>query len=211
MQTSCEPITPLRPAPTGAFAPIDVRIDHGHALLAAGIRATLAALPQSDGVCPSDRFTRVRVTDLAQAMQLRAESKPRLERDPVLVVENSLTVHKVRALLHCDVQGCVSAEGGPGELLAAVRTLGAGGTYFCPLTSGLLADALVRTELSSREQRVLELLCDGLDNKSIAARMHIAPGTVKCHVKSILTKTATHTRTAVAAKAIREGWIQTPP
>ena len=202
----------LRPPRLAGGSPIDVQVMHSHALLAAGIRATLASHARIDAADadrpPSHDGGSVLVTDLAQALQLRSDAAPGPASGCVLVVEGGLTAHKVKALLHSGVQGCVSADGGASELLLAVQALGSGGTYFCPLTSGLLADALGHPELTERELRVLELLCEGLDNKSIAGRMQIAPGTVKCHVKSILAKTATRTRTAVAAQAIREGWVK---
>lgn len=194
MQIPCNPM-PHRSAP-----PPDVRIDHAQALLAEGIRATLAR-HATTAPAGAGAGTRVRVTNLARALQ------PPPDAGAVLVVESGLTAQKLRTVLHAGVQGCVSADGEAAELLLAIEALGGGATYFCPVARALLADALLPCDLTDREQRVLELLCEGLDNKSIANRLHIALGTVKCHVKAILGKTGTRTRTAVAARAIRLGWV----
>jgi DNA-binding NarL/FixJ family response regulator len=40
-------------------------------------------------------------------------------------------------------------------------------------------------ELSDREQQVITLVCDGLSNKDIAAKLGVTEGTVKAHLHSI--------------------------
>jgi DNA-binding NarL/FixJ family response regulator len=53
--------------------------------------------------------------------------------------------------------------------------------------------------LTQRERHVVELISEGLTNKEIAARLHIAVHTVKSHVDIVLEKLALHTRLEVAA------------
>lgn len=53
--------------------------------------------------------------------------------------------------------------------------------------------------LSRREMEIAELVADGLSNKQIAGRLHIALSTVKDHVHRILVKTGLPNRAAVAA------------
>jgi DNA-binding CsgD family transcriptional regulator len=53
--------------------------------------------------------------------------------------------------------------------------------------------------LTRREQEVLELLCDGRTNASIAAKLVISPKTVDHHVSSVLAKLGVSKRTQVAA------------
>ena len=47
---------------------------------------------------------------------------------------------------------------------------------------------------TAREPEVMNLLGEGLSNKDIAARLHIAVHTVKSHVHNILEKLSLHTR-----------------
>ncbi len=61
------------------------------------------------------------------------------------------------------------------------------------------AKRLDAVRLTSRETEVIALLGEGLSNKEIALRMHIAVHTVKSHVHNILEKLALHTRLEVAA------------
>ena len=56
----------------------------------------------------------------------------------------------------------------------------------------------VLKELSPREREVSRLVAEGLSNKNIADRLHIALGTVKDHVHRILEKTQCANRTALA-------------
>lgn len=53
--------------------------------------------------------------------------------------------------------------------------------------------------LSERERQVIDLIGEGLSNKEIAARLHIAVHTVKSHVHNVLEKLALRTRLEVAA------------
>jgi DNA-binding NarL/FixJ family response regulator len=61
------------------------------------------------------------------------------------------------------------------------------------------AKAAVR--MTSREREVVEAIAEGLSNKEIAHRLHIATHTVKSHVHNILEKLTLHTRLEVAAYA----------
>lgn len=59
--------------------------------------------------------------------------------------------------------------------------------------------------LTPREQEVLDLLAEGLPNKTIAAQLHISEYTVKFHVNSILTKLGAGSRTEAVVRAMRLG------
>ena len=53
--------------------------------------------------------------------------------------------------------------------------------------------------LTIRERQVIDLLAEGLSNKEISSRLHIAVHTVKSHVHNVLEKLALHSRLEVAA------------
>ena len=61
------------------------------------------------------------------------------------------------------------------------------------------ARALDAVRLTQREHQIIDLLGEGLSNKDIALRLHIAVHTVKSHVSNILEKLALRTRLEVAA------------
>ena len=58
---------------------------------------------------------------------------------------------------------------------------------------------LEAVRLTNRERQVIDLLGEGLSNKEISARLHIAVHTVKSHVHNVLEKLALHSRLEVAA------------
>jgi DNA-binding NarL/FixJ family response regulator len=61
--------------------------------------------------------------------------------------------------------------------------------------------------LTAREVEVLELLAEGLPNKSIAIRLGISDQTVKFHVASICGKLGAANRTQAVRRGVRRGLI----
>ena len=57
--------------------------------------------------------------------------------------------------------------------------------------------------LSPREREVLQLLCQGLRNKAIAARLGVTIGTVKTHLRHIFRKLKVDDRTGAVLTALR--------
>ncbi len=61
--------------------------------------------------------------------------------------------------------------------------------------------------LSDREREVLVMIAQGVPNKEIADKLHIAEGTVKNHVSNILEKLQVQNRTQAAELARRKGLV----
>ena len=59
-------------------------------------------------------------------------------------------------------------------------------------------------QLTAREKEIISLISEGLSNKEIAVRLHIATHTVKSHVHNILEKLALGSRLQIAAFARRK-------
>ena len=68
-------------------------------------------------------------------------------------------------------------------------------------------DEPFREALTEREVQVLELMAEGLPNKSIAARLGISDQTVKFHVASIAGKLGAANRTDAVRRAVRRGLL----
>ena len=68
--------------------------------------------------------------------------------------------------------------------------------------NGILSNSI---QLTNREREIVALISEGLSNKEIAERLHIATYTVKSHIHNILEKLALNTRLQIAAFARREG------
>jgi len=98
------------------------------------------------------------------------------------------------------------------EFFSTIRRVAAGEQVLPPaLTTSLFsqiarnavasggAKVIQSVRLTARERQVIALLGEGLSNKEIAGRMHIAVHTVKSHVHNVLEKLALHSRLEVAA------------
>lgn len=62
-------------------------------------------------------------------------------------------------------------------------------------------------ELTKREYEVLALVSEGAGNREVAEQLAISARTVQTHVRSIMTKTDTRSRTAIAVWAITNGLV----
>jgi len=63
--------------------------------------------------------------------------------------------------------------------------------------------------LTAREHDILELLGEGMSNKAIARSLHIAPETVKSHVKRIFEKLGVGRRAQAVVRAETLGLVGT--
>ncbi|HTB63623.1 MAG TPA: response regulator transcription factor [Opitutales bacterium] len=99
------------------------------------------------------------------------------------------------------------------QLLETIRLVIAGETFIQPqIASRALRTALhspgeLTEPLSEREREILVLLAQGVPNKEIAGKLHIAEGTVKNHVTNILAKLQVQNRTQAADIARKRGLI----
>ncbi|MBD2211737.1 response regulator transcription factor [Calothrix sp. FACHB-156] len=63
------------------------------------------------------------------------------------------------------------------------------------------------SSLTQREMEVLELIVAGCDNAEIAQKLYLTIGTVKTHVRGILSKLCVSDRTQAAVRALRGGLV----
>jgi NarL family two-component system response regulator LiaR len=99
------------------------------------------------------------------------------------------------------------------ELVAAVRRAAAGEPVLAPAVAHRLIERLralpdgglgvrpVRSDLTSREWEVLDLLCAGLSVDDISDRLVLSRDTVRTHVKRILRKLGVHSQAAAIEMA----------
>jgi DNA-binding NarL/FixJ family response regulator len=98
------------------------------------------------------------------------------------------------------------------EFVETIRAVAAGGEVLPKALTNTLFSQIARNavgrsasrvleavRLTSRERQVIDCLGEGLSNKEIATRLHIAVHTVKSHVHNILEKLALRSRLEVAA------------
>lgn len=95
------------------------------------------------------------------------------------------------------------------ELVSAVRTVATGGSLLDPKTTAQvmsrLRDEADRKDplagLTQQERRILDLIGEGLTNRQIGDRLHLAEKTVKNYVSNLLGKLGMQRRTQAAVFA----------
>jgi NarL family two-component system response regulator LiaR len=104
------------------------------------------------------------------------------------------------------VQGFQLKQADCNEIINAIHVVHQGGSSLAPVVITTLLEQMqktqkrMQTELSKREQEVLDLISLGETNNDIAKALFISVRTVKFHVSSILTKLNVKNRTAAALK-----------
>ena len=97
------------------------------------------------------------------------------------------------------------------DLVDAVRRVAAGQSLLDPVITAQVLDRLRRRPeedegvqgLSEQEQKILDLLTEGLTNRQIGERLFLAEKTVKNYMSNLLAKLGMHRRTEAALYAAR--------
>jgi len=126
---------------------------------------------------------------------------------PAIVVLTSYDYPQyAEAALRLGASGFVLKTAPIAELLDAIRRVAAGGLAFSvrPRSGGSIA------RLTERELDVVRLVVDGRSNDEIGARLGIGPKTVESHLRRLFDRFHLPSRTELATRALREGWLDVP-
>ena len=123
-----------------------------------------------------------------------------MEENPKVFVE----------LVRLGTSGFLLKDASPMDVVAAVRAVASGEVVCPPSLCKILFQHVTRKEipepkaekgsgarLTRRERQLVTLVAQGLTNKEIASRLHLAEQTVKNHVHNILHKTGVRDRLQV--------------
>lgn len=196
--------------------PSSVHIMHADPIMTVGMHAVLAGQPglrvtthlrQPEAL----RLARVLVTDYDAGIALARQPAPSSSTGQppgVLVVTQFDKEWEVRLAMEAGVSGYLLQSCAPDELSHAVSQLAHGQRYLSESMTRSVADSLTREALTGRETDVLELLAQGCCNKSIARKLGIGVGTVKTHVKGVMSKLDATARTHAVVVAAQRGLIR---
>jgi DNA-binding NarL/FixJ family response regulator len=209
-----------------AGALIRIAIVDDHEVVRQGIGALLAA---QDGVevvgtagsveAAADLLDRVAVDVLLLDIRLGTDSGLRFLRDrtdgvstggdralPAVVVLSAYDYPQyAEAALRLGAAGYVIKTAPLEELIDAIRRAANGGLAF-GVRPG--RDAL---RVSPRELDVIRLVIDGKSNDEVGAALGIGAKTVETHLRRLFERFEVASRTELAARALREGWLDIPP
>jgi DNA-binding NarL/FixJ family response regulator len=109
------------------------------------------------------------------------------------------------AALRLGAAGLVLKTAPISELVDAIRRAAAGGLAFARRPGG---DAV---RLTPRELDVVRLVVEGRSNDEIGAALGIGAKTVETHLGRVFERLGIVSRTELATRAVREGWLEAPP
>ncbi len=215
------PLTEGAAAGSGT-APIPIRllIVDDHPVVRDGTAALLAAQPGIDVVGTAgsiDEATALIAAVPADVLlldiRLGTDSGLRLLTEtaadaPAIIVLTAYDYPQyAEAALRLGASGFVLKTAPLAELLDAIRRVAAGGMAFSirPRAGAGLA------RLSERELDVVRLVVDGRSNDEIGGRLGIGPKTVESHLRRLFERFDLASRTELATRALREGWLDVPP
>lgn len=119
----------------------------------------------------------------------------------------------VTALTGCGAYGLLFNDTDTDAIIGALQAVHSGLIALDPLLAPDLMsapfdpDVEASAVLTPREREVLQLMAEGLPNKTIGARLNISANTVKFHINAILSKLNAQSRTEAVVRATRLGLI----
>lgn len=130
-----------------------------------------------------------------------------------VIIMDLLPVHEdIVEFVNAGVSGFIMKDATLEDLVTTIRSVAAGGsvlpvtmvnTLFSQIARDAVekgrTDVLESVRMTPREIQVIGLIAEGLSNKEISARLHVAVHTVKSHVRNVMEKLALHSRLQIAA------------
>ena len=202
-----------------------------HAIVREGLKALISRQPDMEVVgeavngleavalahaCAPD----VVVIDVSMPILSGGEATARIRRELPAIRVLALSVHDevgyVRQLLEAGASGYILKRLAADALIAAIRSVAAGGVYLDPLVAGLVVAEAVgrassgsedRPALSERENDVLRMIAQGYSNKEIAAVLSLSVKTVETYKARAMEKLALDSRVAIVRFAVEHGWL----
>jgi two-component system NarL family response regulator len=103
--------------------------------------------------------------------------------------------------------GYILKSATPEEIIRALQAVARGERYLPQYVAAKLAARMSTPQLTARELDVLALLRLGISNKQIAVDLGMTEGTVKAHVREIMSKLGAISRTEAVNLAIQRGLL----
>ena len=130
-----------------------------------------------------------------------------------------LTIHEDEALLREAIRsgaaGYIIKRAVESELINAIRSTAAGGTYIHPSLARALLDTVarpsaadkVRERLTARETEILQSIAQGYTNRQIASLLHLSVRTVETHRANVRAKLRISSRSGLVRYAVENGLL----
>lgn len=137
---------------------------------------------------------------------LRTPTQDLTQSTAVVIWGASVSEAEALRFMQAGARGILRKTAGIPVVMACLRTVATGRSWMedCVFGDMTRAERYPRSELTSREQQVLELVEQGFKNREIAVELGIRPGTVKIHLKHIFEKTGVRGRYGLALNGLKD-------
>jgi DNA-binding NarL/FixJ family response regulator len=141
------------------------------------------------------------------------EIKEKLSRVKVLVLTTFDDKETVDKAMASGADGYILKEMDNEQIINSIKAVAGGINVFCGnVFRSIRKEAAVPQDaksfdLTEREIEFLKLICDGCDNKEIAAKLFLAEGTVRNSISRLLEKLGLKDRTQLAVFAIKNNLV----
>ena len=132
----------------------------------------------------------------------------------VLVLTTFDDSETVRKAVACGADGYILKEMENEKIISAVKTVHSGINVFgasvfssIKQTMNAPSPSAASFELTERDKELMTLICDGCDNKEIAAKLFLAEGTVRNNISRLLEKLGLKDRTQLAVFAVKNNLV----
>ncbi|HWA75401.1 MAG TPA: response regulator transcription factor [Polyangiaceae bacterium] len=203
----------MTPSGASSSRPIRVVLVDDHPLVREGVRAVLGTDPELEVVAEAGNATEaltladsmrpdVMVVDVGMKEQngiaLTRELSLRFPEVRVLILSMYESVKYVLSATRAGAKGYVLKDAAPAALLAAVRAVAAGGTFYGAGLDPSRAESRAPELLTPKELEAARWLGRGLSNKEAASRMSVEVRTLEKHRERIYEKLGVHSAVEIA-------------
>jgi len=213
--------------------PIRILLADDHTVMRNGLRLLLERQPNlsvvgeaSDGretvraaesVSPDVVVMDIAMPNLNGIEAARQITAARPETAIVILSMHSDESYVIRAL-KAGARAYLLKDSAEGDLIAAIRAISEGKSFFSPAISRILVEDYMRQLeqqhaedtyelLTAREREILQLLAEGKTNKEVATMLNLSVYTVETHRTHILQKLNLHNVPELILYAVRKGII----
>lgn len=141
---------------------------------------------------------------------------------PVLVISSVSSYETIKALMDAGAAGFVPKDADQSVFKTAIQHVAEGLKY---MPEGLLKEPSKAVggaanpddfscriaKLTPQQNRIMQLICAGKQNKQIAYEMNLAEATVKAHITALLRRLGVSNRTQAAVLVNSTNWPQIAP
>lgn len=137
---------------------------------------------------------------------------------PVIALTMYFDDYSIGEMLNAGARGYLVKSAGEEIVEHAIKAAARGENYYCHTASrkisALISNGLydpatgVTAEFNPTELRIIRFMCEDVDSKEMAEKLHISPITLKRYRQQIMEKAGVKSPAALIYYAMKRGWVR---